>query len=218
MISMKRILIFNILFFAIFSACLRAEIEHDDIQVEFTSLIECNIGFSNIPVEGTTIKPTSSGFTEENGVPKIEFEASSDGSVYSTGPFYFYAQVFTANPVRVYVSSHSPFKIGDYTYDKESWWQGGDYLTTTANLNYINQGEGTSNLFTGSSDTGNGLLLEEKEVNGIRTYNFGFDFAIPIEEIEKIKNIKDYDGNFPFSTFFTNEYTTTLTITLETIQ
>ena len=202
MIKKKILIAISVLFFVssiVPVNLIAASVERDSVDVEFTSNLECNIGFHNgTPVSGT-LKPVSSGFKEyyASDIPYIDFHAASDGSGYTTGKFYLYAQVFTTNKIKISITEHEPFiqKVED----------GGKWSP----LHYTNSGISTS-MFTGSSQSGPVTIFYETGNTGVRTkpevFNFEFCFNIPISDINGMD-----------SSYKNSEQTCNFKVTLEVI-
>ncbi len=125
-----------------------AELSKD---VEFTYDRVCNIGFSRERIT-STIEPDPSV-----NLSNIEFVVDTDTfDRYTTDQFYLYAQVFSVNPVRIYVSASEPLSNG---------------------LAYTNVDSWSKSLFTGSGGTledENGASYTEP-----RVYNIPLEFTIP---------------------------------------
>lgn len=174
----KILLLIIIIIFVLFS--LFAEIKAR-VPVGFTSGMTHNIGFSTSRVSGS-MKPDTDLGTADN---PVTFSVSSDFSSYTTGPFYMYLQLFTTYPVRVKISNATPLKN-----------------KTNDGIGYTNSGSNTSTAFSGVDADKIEPLLEEEpgKYTMPRTYNFEFNFSVPVEAIKS-----------------TSEYTGTITIGLETI-
>ena len=173
---MKKILLFIIIIIFV-SFSLLAEIKAR-VPVGFTSGRTHNIGFSTSRVSGSMEPDTK--------LETVTFSVSSDFSSYTTGPFYMYLQLFTTYPVRVKISNATPLKN-----------------KTNDEIGYTNSGSNTSTAFSGvDADKIKPLLEEtEKKYTMPRTYNFEFNFSVPVEAIKS-----------------TSEYTGTIKIGLETIE
>ena len=177
---MKKILLFIIIIIFV-SFSLFAEIKAR-VPVGFTSGRTHNIGFSTSRVSGSMEPDTK--------LETVTFSVSSDFSSYTTGPFYMYLQLFTVEPVKV---SMEATMLSD----------GVNYI------GYTNSGSNTSTDFSGvdaeSDQKDIELFTEPKPTSGSgytmpRTYNFEFNFSVPVEAIKS-----------------TSEYKGTISIKLETI-
>ena len=170
---MKKILLFIIIIIFV-SFSLFAEIKAR-VPVGFTSGKTHNIGFSTSRVSGSMEPDTK--------LETVTFSVSSDFSSYTTGPFYMYLQLFTTYPVRVKISKATPLK------------------NETNEIGYTNSGSNTSSFEgVGASSESVEKFFEESETSYKmpRTYNFEFNFSVPVEAIKS-----------------TSEYTGTITIALE---
>ena len=165
---MKKILLFIIIIIFV-SFSLFAEIKAR-VPVGFTSGMTHNIGFSTSRVSGS-MKPDTDLGTADN---PVTFSVSSDFSSYTTGPFYMYLQLFTVEPVKVSIVKAT--RLSD----------GSDYI------GYTNSGSNTSTAFSGVDDDNIKPLLEETGTYDMpRTYNFEFNFSVPVEAI---KSTSEYKG------------------------
>ena len=170
---MKKILLLIIIIIFV-SFSLLAEIKAR-VPVGFTSGKTHNIGFSTSRVSGSMEPDTK--------LETVTFSVSSDFSSYTTGPFYMYLQLFTTYPVRVKISKATPLK------------------NETNEIGYTNSGSNTSSFEgCGASSESVEKFFEESETSYEmpRTYNFEFNFSVPVEAIKS-----------------TSEYTGTITIALE---
>ena len=171
---MKKILLFIIIIIFV-SFSLLAEIKAR-VPVGFTSGRTHNIGFSTSRVSGSMEPDTK--------LKTVTFSVSSDFSSYTTGPFYMYLQLFTVEPVKV---SMEATMLND----------GVNYI------GYTNSGSNTSAAFSGVDEVNQNnieLFTESEESYTMpRTYNFEFNFSVPVEAIKS-----------------TSDYTGTITIGLET--
>lgn len=177
---MKKILLFIIIIIFV-SFSLLAEIKAR-VPVGFTSGRTHNIGFSTSRVSGSMEPDTK--------LETVTFSVSSDFSSYTTGPFYMYLQLFTVEPVKV---SMEATMLSD----------GVNYI------GYTNSGSNTLPDFRGvdaeSDQKDIELFTEPNPTSGSgytmpRTYNFEFNFSVPVEAIKS-----------------TSEYKGTISIKLETI-
>ncbi len=170
---MKKILLFIIIIIFV-SFSLFADIKAR-VPVGFTSGRTHNIGFSTSRVSGSMEPDTE--------LETVTFSVSSDFSSYTTGPFYMYLQLFTTYPVRVKISKATPLR------------------NKTNMIGYTNSGSNTSSFKgVGASSESVEKFFEESETSYEmpRTYNFEFNFFVPVEAIKS-----------------TSEYTGTITIALE---
>lgn len=163
---MKKILLFIIIIIFV-SFTLFAEIMAR-VPVGFTSGRTHNIGFSTSRVSGSMEPDTK--------LETVTFSVSSDFSNYTTGPFYMYLQLFTVDPVEVFVKAT---RLSD----------------GTAYIGYTNSGSNTSSFkrVEASSDSEKISLFEESKISYTmpRTYNFEFNFSVPVEAI---KSTSEYTG------------------------
>lgn len=167
---MKKILLFIIIIIFV-SFSLFADIKAR-VPVGFTSGKTHNIGFSTSRVSGSMEPDTK--------LETVTFSVSSDFSSYTTGPFYMYLQLFTVDPVKV---SMKATMLSD----------GVNYI------GYTNSGSNTSD-FRGvdaeSDQKDIGLFTEPDPTSDSgytmpRTYNFEFNFSVPVEAI---KSTSEYKG------------------------
>lgn len=170
---MKKIFLTILLIISIFSFLYSIDTRDNvlSIPVEFTSDKNFYIGFSDSLVN-STIEP-------KEKKTSATFTADSTFENYSTGTFYLYFQLFTADPIEVVISSHHPLTATD-----------GSGKT----LHYYNSGLDTSSNFSGSNDTRDAIIISDAEtsldtieVDGISYsipsyYNRSFNFSIPIDE------------------------------------
>ena len=172
---MKKILLFIIIIIFV-SFSLLAEIKAR-VPVGFTSGRTHNIGFSTSRVSGSMEPDTK--------LETVTFSVSSDFSSYTTGPFYMYLQLFTVEPVEISIEKAT--RLSD----------GSDYI------GYTNSGSNTSSFkrVEASSESVEKFFEESETSYKIpRTYNFEFNFSVPVDDIKS-----------------TSEYKGTITIGLETI-
>lgn len=133
-----------------FSAEERELLYPDYMNFEFTSGLNWNIGFNRGRVSGS-IKPESDGFDASDHGPNNELRVNfvPDAALgYTTEPFFFYAQVFTKDPVKIKVNKAGPLVNNVY-----------DFLT----VDYTNTSIETSNAFRGSNDF-SGYIVDESQL------------------------------------------------------
>ena len=170
---MKRLALFLIVL-SISLNMLLAETEErivDQVSVEFTVDRTHNVGFSSIDIGTSTIEPADefklTGST-------IEFDkVSDDFRSYTTGPFYFYLQLFTTDKVRAVITAHPA-------------------LNST--LHYTNSGYSG---FTGSAMSGEAVLVAESEIADVNTdiprpYCRMLELNVPVSSVEPNTDYTSY--------------------------
>lgn len=127
----------------------------DYMNFEFTSGLNWNIGFNRGRVSGS-IKPESDGFDASDHGPNGELLVNfvPDAALgYTTEPFFFYAQVFTKEPVRIKVNKAGPLI---------------NSVNSSLTVDYTNTSIETSNAFHGSNDF-SGSIVDESQL-GIEAF------------------------------------------------
>lgn len=133
------------------------------IPVDFvTSGTDVVMGFSKNRVTSFAQK--------DDDITSIGFVPNRNRNVFSTGSFYFYAQIFTQTPIKIIVTSASAISSGNTSID---WTNKGDSSTSLPN-----------------SNTTGGILYQENagaaDLQYPRITNIEFNFEIPFDSLNEI--------------------------------
>lgn len=174
---MKRIisfLFFNtcIIAFAIANTTVSIPAENAfTIPVDFVnSGYDIYIGFSTKEVTSLNLRDSNSdGEITEN----IAFTPDRENDVFTTGPFYCYAQIFTQRPVKIIVESASALSPG--------------------NIQWNNKGKTNTDIPDSSDSSGKIVYLEDSGDSKLaypRTANAEFIFEIPFSSLRNTTAVR----------------------------
>ena len=164
----RRRFLFITIIFIICSFMLAAiDVAEDSIFVDFATEKDNVFGFSTEYI--SSLKDVTSNI-ETSDVSRHQMEPVISKSVYTTSPFYFYAQIFRRERVKISIVEAPPLTDG------------------TNNLHYNNVGsESFLKDFKGSEGFISPVVLidestlADSDIGYPRVYPIGFEFQVPFE-------------------------------------
>ena len=170
----RYMLIILLLILCIFSLGASIPVADDSMYVEFASEGKNIFGFSKKDV--TTLQAVPQTDIIDASDPSEAYEMTPDisKSVYTTGPFHFYAQLFARNPITITFRCKGPLS-------KDG--------SQTDTIHYNNVGRDSS-AFTGSASATQviTLLKEASPSDYPRVYAYDFEFQVPFSSITSDKS------------------------------
>ena len=169
----RYMLIILLLILCIFSLGAAIPVADDSMRVEFASEGTNIFGFSKKDVTTLQAVPETDIINASDSSEAYEMTPDISKGVYTTGPFHFYAQLFSRNPITITFRCNGPLS-------KDG--------SQTDTIHYNNVGRDSSG-FTGSAGPQEITLLKEAAVSDYpRVYAYDFEFQVPFSSITSDKS------------------------------